>query len=63
MFSKLLISSKRNTQILDLEISNPEKALCIYNNITLMYVEGKKYYILGNNEPEHIILNENNYVI
>ncbi len=35
------------------------QALCIYNNISLMYVVDKKYYILGNNEPKHIIVKEN----
>ncbi len=34
-------------------------ALCIYNNISLLYVEGKKYYRLGFNEPKHIILKDN----
>tara|TARA_B100000424_G_scaffold155175_1_gene118662 strand:- start:31828 stop:32526 length:699 start_codon:yes stop_codon:yes gene_type:complete len=38
------------------------RALCVYNNISLIYVTGKKYYNLGNNEPEHIILDENNCV-
>ena len=35
------------------------QALCIYNNISLIYVVNKKYYILGNNKPKHIIVNEN----
>tara|TARA_B100000927_G_C16467726_1_gene470348 strand:+ start:548 stop:1231 length:684 start_codon:yes stop_codon:yes gene_type:complete len=34
------------------------QAMCIYHNITCMYVEGKKYYILGNNEPSHIIIED-----
>lgn len=34
------------------------QALCIYNNISLIYVDGKKYYKLGNNEAKHIILKD-----
>ncbi len=34
------------------------QALCIYNNISLIYVLGKRYYTLGNNEPKHIILKD-----
>ena len=34
------------------------QALCLYNNISLLYVVGKKYYRLGNNEPKHIILKD-----
>ena len=33
------------------------QALCVYHDITCMYVENKKYFILGNNEPKHIIIN------
>lgn len=36
------------------------QAMCIYHNLTCMYVEGKKYYILGNNEPTHIIIEDKN---
>jgi len=35
------------------------QALCIYNNVSLIYVNGKKYYKLGNNEAKHIILKDN----
>lgn len=34
------------------------QALCIYNNISLIYVHDKKYYKLGNDQAKHIILKD-----